>query len=265
MMNICPLFSGSSGNAILVEAGETRVLVDAGKSGKLLEGELRLAGASAEALSAILVTHEHADHIQGVGVMARRYDLPVYATKGTWEAMAPALGKLRPDQMIEIQAGSPFHVGALEVRAQRIPHDAAEPVCYSFIEGGKKAALATDIGHVDDSMLRALMESELVLLEANHDIEMLQNGSYPYPLKQRILGDFGHLSNDRAGELALHLAKHGTRHIILGHLSQENNRPELAFDTVYRALAKGGIVPGLEVSLEVAKRSGLSRKVAVGE
>lgn len=265
MMNICPLFSGSSGNAILVEAGETKVLVDAGKSGKLLLGELELAGVSPKELSAILVTHEHVDHIRGVGIMARRYDLPIYATKGTWEAMEESLGALRADQRIEIETGHPFNVGGLEVRAADIPHDAAEPVCYSLIKDGQKVTLATDMGHVDEAMLHHLMESELILLEANHDIEMLQNGRYPYPLKQRILGDYGHLSNDRAGELALHLAKHGTKHIILGHLSEENNRPKLAFDTVYRALAKGGIVPGLEVSLDVAKRSGISRKVAVGE
>ena len=263
MIRVCPLFSGSSGNAVFVSNQKTKLLVDAGLSGKRIEAALAQIEVSAKELSAILVTHEHTDHIQGVGVMARRYHLPVYATEKTWQAMGRAIGALEESQMQVVHPSRPLAIRDFEVVATSIPHDAADPVAYTLFAEGKKVSVATDIGYVEEALIEQLSGSHLVVMEANHDVEMLRDGNYPYPLKQRILSDRGHLSNEAAGELAVRLVQSGTAHIVLGHLSLENNLPERAFDTVYRALANGGVVPGLEMTLEVAKRSQVSRMRAV--
>lgn len=265
MMKLVSLFSGSSGNSIFFSDGETRLLVDAGLSGKRIEAALAEVGERAAALSAILVTHEHSDHTSGIGVLARRYKVPIHASQGTWNALGTLPGKLQPQQKVTFVPGERFRIGSVEVEPFSIPHDAAEPVGYSFYARQRKITVATDLGHMNRTLLRNLEGSDVLLLESNHDIGMLKMGRYPWPLKQRILGDHGHLCNDMAGKVVAHLVEQGTRCILLGHLSQENNFPELAFQTTLNALTEKNLQPGERFHLEVARRDRVSSIVWMDE
>lgn len=253
----CPLRSGSSGNALFVQAGNTRVLVDAGLSGRTVEQALTEVGVSPDSLNAILVSHEHADHIRGVGVLSRRYNLPVYATEKTWLAMETCQGMagiaLRDRRVLG--AGQDFYVRDLAVSPFSIPHDAADPVGYSLHFGGRKLCVATDLGHLSLSWLTALSGANLALLEANHDPGLLDRSvRYPAYLKRRILSRNGHLSNEDCGTAVVRLAKRGTRHFILGHLSAETNTPALASQTVSAALSAAGLKPQEDVLVDLAHR-----------
>ena len=260
-MKLCSLRSGSKGNAVLVYTDRTKILVDCGISGKALGGCLSEAGISPDELSAVVVTHEHSDHIKGVGVLMRRYGLPAYANSETWAAMVDDLGKLNDENIRIFKGTEPFEIGDIGVCPFDIPHDAAHPVGYSFQSGGEKVSVATDIGELTEGIFRAVRGSGTVLLEANHDVNMLEIGSYPWPLKRRIRGNLGHLSNDEAGKAAEWLTKLGTRQIILGHLSEENNYPGIALKTVSNALEAAGIIPGRDVMLDVATRSAVCMAV----
>ena len=257
-MKLCSIRSGSRGNAILVYTEKTRLLVDCGISGKMTERGMREIGVAPESLSAILVTHEHQDHISGIGVMTRRYGLPVYANEQTWSAMDRAVGRMLPENRRQFSHAEAFEIGDIGVLPFSIPHDAANPVGYSFTGGGKKVSVATDIGVLEESLFRSIQGSDAVLLESNHDRNMLDMGSYPWPLKQRIRGGRGHLSNDDAGKAAELLVRMGTRRIMLGHLSQENNYPLLAQQTVVNILRDAGIEPERDMRLCVAPRDQIS-------
>lgn len=257
-LQFCPLFSGSSGNSIFIGTPRTKILIDAGLSGAKITGELRKIGVEPDKLNAILVTHEHSDHIAGVGVLSRRYRIPVYANAGTWAAMRGKLGAIEPARMIEFETGSDFSIGDLDIRPFATPHDAAEPVGYAIYAGACKAAVATDLGCVREGWLNEVSASDVLLLEANHDVNTLEAGRYPYELKKRILGRRGHLSNDDAGQAAVELVKRGVRAIVLGHLSGENNFPELAYASVCGMLEQNGYVPGRDLALSVARRDGHS-------
>lgn len=246
MIKFVSLVSGSSGNSTFVSDGRTNILIDCGMSGKALEKSLESIGEKASDISALLITHEHIDHVKGAGVISRKYGIPIYATAGTHMAME--IGKIKDECRFVIDGE--FEVGSIGIKAFSIPHDAAEPVGYSLFSGGEKVSVATDIGHMSDRLIDSIMGSGRVLLEANHDIEMLRLGSYPYQLKQRILGDNGHLSNDTAAETAVRLAEGGTRAIMLGHLSNENNYPQIAYNTVLNRLRADKI----DISLCVADR-----------
>lgn len=251
-MTFIPLFSGSSGNAIYVATQKTAVLVDAGLSGRTVEGALTAWGIDPSGLSAILVTHEHSDHIKGVGVLSRRYGIPVYASEGTWTAMEDKVGVESRNVCVFSDGG--FYLRDLAVEAFPIPHDAAAPCGYVIGSGRKRVAVATDMGHISKTVCAALSGCQLVLLESNHDPEMLKYSRYPAQLKRRIAGKLGHLSNDDAARMAVQLACRGTQTIVLGHLSAENNREELAFSTVRRALTEAGVVPGGDISIAMALR-----------
>lgn len=238
MIRFCSLFSGSSGNSIYIDVSGTKILFDAGLSGVKIEKALGTIGVTADELSAVFVSHEHIDHVRGVGVLSRRYNLPVYANEKTWLAMESLVGKVGAANICYFKTGEELRIGEANVRAFSTPHDAAESVGFCVSDGDKRVAIATDIGHMTDGILNCLMGCELVLLESNHDLRMLEVGSYPYPLKRRIKGDFGHLSNDAAGEVAVRLAKSGTKRLFLGHLSQENNYPELAYITTQNCIHK---------------------------
>lgn len=257
-LDFAPLFSGSSGNAIYIRMGETRMLVDAGLSGRRMECEMAKLAVDPASLDALLITHEHSDHIAGAGVMARRYNLPVYATEGTWRAIGAKIGKIAPPLRRVIEPGQDFYIGAVNVMPFAIPHDAAQPVGYTFESGGMKTAVATDLGHLSARWLDPLYDCDLLLLESNHDVDMLKAGPYPYDLKRRILGARGHLSNEDAALAAVELFNHGVKHIILGHLSGENNFPELAWQTVASVLEMHEIYPGEDIGLDVARRDSLS-------
>ena len=265
MMKLVSLFSGSSGNCIFFSDGDTRLLIDAGVSGKRIEGALKEIGEPPAGLSAILVTHEHSDHTSGIGVLARRYKIPIHASHGTWAALGTLPGKLQPQQQVAFVPGERFDIGNITVAPFPIPHDAAEPVGYSFYARNRKVTVATDLGHMNRALLQSLEGSDAVLIESNHDISMLKMGSYPWPLKQRILGDHGHLCNDMAGKVVAHLVQNGTRCILLGHLSKENNFPELAFQTTLNALAEKDLIPGESFHLEVARRDRISSIVWLDE
>ncbi len=257
MVDFISLISGSSGNAAYLADGKTHILIDCGMSGKQLAESLKRIGVSPESLDALLITHEHSDHIKGAGVAARRYGLPIYATEGTRAAMN--IGGVADGQIKIIDSSHDFEIGTIGVKAFDIPHDAAEPVGYSFYIGGEKVSLATDIGHMREPLFEQLANSKMVLLESNHDVDMLRCGPYPFPLKQRILSDTGHLSNENAAKTALRLVSSGTEHIMLGHLSEKNNHPEIAMMETYNTLTFAGVKVGNDVTLQVADRYKFTR------
>ncbi len=242
-LTFCPLFSSSSGNCTYVGTDRIGLLVDAGVSGARVEKELREIGVDPYTLSAILVTHEHTDHIYGVGVLSRRYDLPIYATAGTWEGLSRRAGSIQPKNRIVIDGNEDFYIGDMMIRPFRTAHDAAESCGYIIGVGRASVAIATDIGCVRQGWVNAVDGADIVLLESNYDPAMLQASSYPYELKRRIASTKGHLSNDDAGRAAVELVKRGVRTIMLGHLSRENNFPELAYQSVAAALSEAGLTP----------------------
>ena len=262
-LRFSPLFSGSSGNAIYVGCGDTHVLVDAGLSGTRIAGEMEKIGVHPSQLTAILVTHEHSDHSSGVGVLSRKYHLPVYATAGTWEGMAAKIGAIETKFRCEIEPDRDFYLNDLNILTFSTPHDANQPVGLCFECGGARFAIATDIGCPRKGWMNVVRGADAVLLESNYDPNMLHAGGYPYELKRRILSTRGHLSNDDAGSCALDFVKNGAKHIILGHLSRENNFPELARRCCEDALRAGGVTPGEDVRIDVASRDGLTGIFAV--
>ena len=254
-MYFCPLFSGSSGNALFCQYGNTRLLIDAGKPGRSIEDALRSIGVAPETLGGILITHEHSDHIQGVGVLARRFALPVYATPGTWTAMEGKIGKVPRELKREFYAGQDFYLGDIGVVSFGIPHDAADPVGFRLYGGHLSISTATDLGHFPRYIYDQIAGSSLVLLESNHDPEMLRrNPRYSPALTARILVDRGHLSNETCSRALISLISAGTGSVLLGHLSGENNTPELAMEVSRRALSEEGILPGRDMTLNVALR-----------
>lgn len=263
MIKVCSLFSGSSGNCIFISHEDTAILIDAGVSGKRIEEALKSIGESFDKIAAIFVTHEHGDHICGAGILSRRYKIPIYTNKLTWKAMKPFMGKLSSDYIQNIEVGENISLGGIEIRSFNIPHDAACPVGYNLHINGKKLTIATDIGHINRELLVNLEKSDMILLESNHDIEMLKTGKYPWPLKQRILGDNGHLCNEMAGKVVAYLAENGTKLFLLGHLSKENNFPELAYQTVCNALMEKKINPAEDIYLEVAARDRASKVIYI--
>lgn len=232
------LASGSSGNCTLVAEGNSRVLIDAGISYKKITQGLSELGLTISDIDAVMMTHEHKDHIKGLGVLERKRCIPVYGTSGTIAAVKAdcSLGKMPEDIFYQIEADSSFSLGELTFYPFGIDHDAAEPVAYRIEAGGRKAAVATDLGTYNDYTVRNLSGLDAILLEANHDVRMLEAGPYPYQLKQRIRSDRGHLSNDAAGGLLARIAHEGLKQVMLGHLSKENNMVELAALTVRQTI-----------------------------
>ena len=257
MVNFISLISGSSGNATLISDGRTHILTDCGMSGARLKDALKKVGIAPETLAALLITHEHVDHLRGAGVLARRYGIPVYATEKT--LLKLDCGPINDAQLRAITPDADFEIGSIGICPFSIPHDAADPVGYSYFAENEKYSLATDIGHMNEYLFNHISGSKAVLLESNHDVEMLQFGSYPYPLKRRILSDIGHLSNENAAKCAIELVKTGTERISLGHLSQENNRPEIALLETHNALTQSGAKVGDDVRLTVAQRFEVTR------
>jgi len=240
-MLFSPLYSGSSGNCSLVSAGGVNVLVDAGMTGKAVETALMQVGISPRELDAIVVTHEHIDHIKGVGILSRRYNLPVYANEGTWKAMAEQVGGVGFGNVRTFITGQDFFIGDINITPFSTSHDAAEPVGYTFFHKGSELVYMTDTGCVGDSLRELAQRADLLFIEANHDVGLLKCGPYPYQLKKRILSDKGHLSNDACGELLTKLYTCGVRRAILAHLSHENNTEQIAYSTVREALTAEGV------------------------
>lgn len=265
-MKMCSIASGSSGNCVYIGTETTHLLVDAGISGKKTVEGLNNLGITGNDLDGILITHEHADHINGLGVMCRKFGLPVYGTRGTISAIKRmgALGKIDDSLFHVINADEKFILKDITVNPMKISHDAAEPVAYRFQYGSKRMAVATDLGIYDDYTVECLKGMDVLLLEANHDINMLQVGPYPYYLKQRILGSRGHLSNELSGKLLSCIMHDKLKSVILGHLSKENNLAELAYETVRLeiSLADNPYKPE-DFPIYVASRSEMSQLVEV--
>jgi phosphoribosyl 1,2-cyclic phosphodiesterase len=263
MIKFCSLYSGSSGNSIFLGSGSTRLLVDAGLSAKRIIGALASIGEKPSELSAILVTHEHSDHIRGAGILSRKFNIPVYANENTWTAMETFIGPVDSCNRAFFNTGSEFDLGGITIKPFPIPHDACEPVGFSFFAENKKITVATDIGHMTLELLNCMEDSDLLLLESNHDIEMLRIGPYPWHLKKRIAGDRGHLSNEAAGKVIAHMAEKGTKRFLLGHLSRENNFPELAYQTVCNALCERSIQAGTDIMLDVVLRDRVGKVIEI--
>ncbi|MCR5746970.1 MAG: MBL fold metallo-hydrolase [Lachnospiraceae bacterium] len=233
-MRFCNIASGSSGNCTYIGDDDTHLIVDAGISGKRIEAGLNDLELTTPDITGVLITHEHTDHIGGLGILARKYGLPIYATEGTINAIQ-GMSKYSniPDHLFNVvRADENFRLGSFDICPIAISHDAAEPVAYRIECDGRRAAIATDLGKYDDYIKENLRDCDILMLEANHDVHMLEVGPYPYHLKRRILGEKGHLSNDNCGRLLTELISDRLKHVILGHLSKENNMAELAYETV---------------------------------
>ena len=263
MLELVTLASGSSGNCLLASDGRTRLLVDAGISARRICRGLKELDVNPADLAGVLITHEHTDHIAGLATLAKQFRLPVYASRGTGLQLCYRIafleGLLRP-----FSAGESFAVDGLAVESFATPHDTAESVGYAVSSGGSKAAVVTDLGRVTEEVARAIRGTDLLVAEANHDVDWVQSGPYPYFLKARILGDRGHLSNEAGAQLARSAVEGGARTVVLAHLSAENNTPVRAYDTVRAALEYAGAAIGRDVTLEVAPRAETSRRFRAG-
>lgn len=265
-MRLVSIASGSSGNCIYVGSENSHILVDAGISNKRIELGLNEIGIKGSEMSGILITHEHSDHTKGLGVLARKYGIPIYGTKETLEEIAgmKSLGNYPEDLFTPIQPDVDFYIGDLEVKPFHIDHDAANPVAYRIQHEHKAVAVATDLGHFDQYIIDHLLGVDAILLEANHDIRMLESGPYPYYLKKRILGDHGHLSNENAGRLLNYILHDNLKKILLGHLSKENNYAELAYETVKLEINQGdGPYQASDFSIAVARRDEMSEIITI--
>jgi len=263
LLKISTLASGSSGNCLLASDGTTHVLIDAGISARRITTGLKELGVDPKELSAVLITHEHSDHISGLATLTKQLDFPLYTAAPTGRQLCYRLAGLR-DRVHGFEPGERFAIGGLEVGTFPTLHDCACPVGYSITDGaGVKMALATDLGVVTDAVKEGVKGARLIVAEANYDPDTLRWGNYPIFLKERILSDHGHLSNDMGGELALYAVEHGARRVILGHLSKENNTPQMAYDAVACALSRGGVRLGVDAALTVASRSQCDGWVAV--
>ena len=236
---LCVLASGSKGNAIFVSSGNASILVDAGLSGIEIERRMESRGLSPEDLDAILVSHEHTDHIQGVGALSRRFTLPVYVNRKTRAAASSQLGKI--NDLRDFECGISFKLKDLNLHPFSISHDAQDPSGFIINRNGAKIGIATDLGIATSMVKEHLKSCNLLVLEANHDPAMLIEGPYPWPLKQRIKGRTGHLSNEDSKMLLREVFHSGLKHVILAHLSNTNNTPEKALSVVGQAIAQGDV------------------------
>lgn len=260
-MRLCSIASGSSGNCIYIGSDTTHILIDTGISKKKIEEGLDALGVKGEELKGIFITHEHSDHIQGLGVFSRKYKVPIYATPGTLKGIkaCKSLGKIEEGLYHEVHTDEPLTVGDLKVCPFVISHDANEPSGYRVEHEGKAVAVATDLGKYDEYIVENLKNLDGVLLEANHDVHMLEVGPYPYPLKRRVLGDRGHLSNELSGRLLCDILHKNLKFVMLGHLSKENNYADLAYETVKLEVSLGdNPFQGEDLNLTVAVRDCIS-------
>lgn len=262
-MIVCPIISGSSGNATYVESGKTRVLIDAGASGSELQTKLRQAGIDPDSLTCLLATHSHDDHVRGLGILSRKLNIPIYGSIGFWEDVQRRnrIGKISKCFLKVFQESKTdvLDLGDIAVRYFATPHDAEGSVGYVLSDGKTKFGLATDIGHITPRVRQCLLGCDVALLEANYDYDMLINGPYPYPLQQRILGPYGHLDNKESGAFAVELFQSGTQYVYLGHLSEHNNTIDLAYRTVDKIVRESGVDPTGKIYM--TRRHDPSRKL----
>lgn len=264
---LCAIASGSSGNCTYLCAGDKQFLIDVGISGKKVVAGLEEIGVKPEEINGILITHEHSDHIKGVGIFSRKYNTPIYATQLAWNMMIEEnmIGKIKEENIRVLEKEIYLEIDDLKILPYTIYHDSVDPVGYIFEYGGKKITLATDIGTVDEVIEARLRGSHGILLEFNHDVRMLEAGGYPFYLKKRILSDVGHLNNEAAAKVLTDIYHDGLEWAVLGHLSKDNNVPDLAFLTAQTALAEKNIIVGEDIEVLVAKRDSVSKMFKLGE
>lgn len=261
-MRLVSIASGSSGNCIYVGSDQTHILVDAGISNKRIEQGLNEIGLKGGELSAIVITHEHSDHVKGLGVLARKHGIPIYGTKETLEEIGSmsSLGAVPDELFHEVRPDVEFSIGDLELLPFSIDHDAANPVAYRVKHERRCVAVATDMGHYDQYVIDHLQGLDALLLESNHDVNMLETGPYPYYLKRRILGNHGHLSNENAGRLLCCILHDHLKQVLLGHLSKENNYEALAYETVKLEIDQGDCpYRASDFPIAVARRDEMSQ------
>ena len=248
MLKFCSLYSGSSGNSSLVQSKNINILIDAGVSGKKIVDALASIKVGIENISAILITHEHIDHTQSIATLSKKYNIPVYANKKTWDAMQDKKSKITNNNICYFNNNKPFNLNDITILPFDIPHDAANPCGFTISDSESKLSIATDIGHMTTSILNNIKNSDFLLLEANYEPDVLKCSSYPFHLKERIASPIGHLSNIDAGKTINYLADFGVKNIMLGHLSNENNFPELAYKSVLEQ------IENKDLTLNVASR-----------
>ena len=262
MFNFCSLYSGSSGNSLFVESQNTKILVDAGVSCKKIEKALEDINVDPSTLDGILITHEHSDHVQGLGTLSKKFDLPVFVNQETLDAMPKQKDKISDKNIKTFKVTEKFEIGDLTINPFSIPHDAANPCGFNIYKDDKKISIATDIGHMTNSILKELEESLFIMLEANYDPNVLKCSTYPFNLKTRIAGPTGHLSNEMAGKTISHLINSGLKNAMLGHLSKESNFPELAYKTVVDELLENNYNEN-SLLLSVASRTEHSKLITI--
>ena len=247
MFNFCSLYSGSSGNSLLVNTSTTKILIDVGESAKKVSSALSCMEIDPSQIDAILITHEHSDHVRGLGTFSKKYDIPVYANTKTWDAMPEQSAKINDKNIKNFTIEENFEIGDLKIHPFKIPHE---------------ISIATDIGHMTSNIAHKLEDSLFILLEANYDPEILKCSPYPYLLKQRIAGPNGHLPNVDAGKTISFLMNSGLKQVMLGHLSKENNFPELAYKTVVDELIESKVYSD-KIKIDVANRNSPSKMIKV--
>ena len=254
MLKFCSLYSGSSGNSLFIESNESKILIDCGVSCKKLSEALISLNTSIEDIDAIFITHEHSDHIKGLKIISDKYNIPIYANKDTLlEIKKTFKGAINENIFNEFKNNNDFNFKDLNIHPFDIPHDAVNPCGFSIDNGKKKLSIATDCGHVNDVIMNNLENSSFILLESNYDPSILQVSKYPYRLKERIKGPLGHLSNSTAAQTISYLVGKDLKEVMLGHLSKENNFPELAYQTVTDTLIDNNIDTS-KIKISVASR-----------
>lgn len=243
------LASGSKGNAIYIETEKIRILVDVGLSGKQLEKRLRSIQVDPSTISALLISHEHGDHVKGLGVFSRRYQIPIYLNQATWKALPRNVGEIPPQYVHLIETGHSFELRDLHIDTFPVSHDAAEPIAFTLTHQKERLAIVTDLGYVNQKIIDRVRGVDTLIWESNHDIEMLRMGTYPWNIKRRILSDVGHLSNQDSGESLAEILQGVGEQVFLAHLSKDNNLAELAHLTVKNILEDAGFTMGRDVQL----------------
>ena len=262
MLNFISLYSGSTGNSLFVESENTKILIDAGVSAKKILSALTSLQSDINEINAILVTHEHIDHVQSLGTISAKYNIPVFANSKTWDAMPKQKDKISYYNQKHFNPTEKFEIGDLTIEPFPIPHDAANPCGFKIYHENKKLSIATDLGHMTKPILEKLEGSSFIMLESNYDPEILKCCSYPYHLKTRIAGPNGHLPNQMAGKTIAYLLKSGLKEVTLGHLSKENNFPELAYKTVIDELIESNFDEN-SIHVSVASRLAPSKLIEV--
>ena len=264
MIRFCPLFSSSSGNSVYIGDREGGILVDVGRSAKQTDLMLKNIGVDPCEIKGIFLTHEHIDHVNGLCVFAKKHKIPVYASTGTILALKQK--NILCEQHIDISINdAPVTVAGMEIEPFKTSHDCADGIGYVITgcDGSTKAAIATDTGFVSTDILKKLTGCRLVYIESNHDVAMLKTGPYPYQLQKRILSDIGHLSNNACADTLKAIINKGSTHFVLAHLSQENNTPDLAYNTSVNALRDMGALPNRDYILKVAEPENTSGIITV--